>query len=396
LNLEFQQDFPQDCAFMKKPATFMILVLFSIIVFLSPSIACAGQSIWTGVERTVAVGDVHGDFDQFVAVLRSADLIDSNMQWSGEKTHLVQTGDIPDRGPDTRKALDLLMRLEEEARSAGGAVHALIGNHEAMNVYGDLRYVTPGEFASFRTENSEQVREVFYRRHLQELAEDPERKGESPPGEDYMKAWEEKHPLGYFEHRFYFGPKGKYGKWIRQHNTVIQINDSIFSHAGISPKYADFDFDTINERIREELKDFSKLEGGIALDPDGPLWYRDWAKEEEDRLEDTLNWILNRHDAKRMVVAHTPTDGTLIPRFSGRILLIDVGLSGFYGSRLACLVIENDRAFALHRGKHLEIPTDSGPSFLSYLKRAAALDPPTSPLLHRIQKLEEILSPIHP
>ena len=68
--------------------------------------------------------------------------------WSGGATHLVQLGDVPDRAPDTRKILDLLMRLEPQARRAGGYVHALIGNHEAMNVYGDLRYVSEGEIAA--------------------------------------------------------------------------------------------------------------------------------------------------------------------------------------------------------------------------------------------------------
>ena len=41
-----------------------------------------------------------------------------------------------DRGPDSRKVMDLLMRLEGEASKTGGRVHVLIGNHEAMNVYG--------------------------------------------------------------------------------------------------------------------------------------------------------------------------------------------------------------------------------------------------------------------
>src|SRR6185295_5418060 len=95
----------------------------------------AGDDVWTGIDRVVAVGDVHGDHDQLVAVLRSAGLLDAQLKWSGGKAHLVQTGDILDRGPDSRKAMDLLMRLEVEARAAGGEVHCLIGNHEAMNCY---------------------------------------------------------------------------------------------------------------------------------------------------------------------------------------------------------------------------------------------------------------------
>src|SRR5215469_10729313 len=106
--------------------------------------------VWTGVERVVAVGDVHGDYEQLVAVLKTAALIDDQLNWTGGKTHLVQNGDLLDRGPDSRKAMDLLIRLEKQAGEAGGYVHALIGNHEAMNVYGDFRYTSAGEFAAFR------------------------------------------------------------------------------------------------------------------------------------------------------------------------------------------------------------------------------------------------------
>ena len=377
---------------MKKKLNSLILIFLLISVLFLPVSLFAGQSTWNGVERVVAVGDVHGDFSQLVAVLRSAGLIDENLRWAGGKTHLVQVGDIPDRGPDTRKALDLMMQLEVQARTASGAVHALIGNHEAMNIYGDLRYTTPEEFMSFRNSDSEKVRDAFYKKHLEQLAQDPERKDEPVPNDEYRKAWEEQHPLGYFEQRYYFGPNGSYGKWIRQHNTVIQINDTIFCHAGIGPKYADFDFDTINSQVRMELEDFRKLQGGITIDTEGPLWYRGWAKEDEATLEVPLEQILNRHGAKHMVIGHTPTDGAIIPRFSGKILLVDVGLSAYYGARLACLVIENGKIFALHRGNRLEIPMQSGLPLLHYLKKAAALDPAPSPLLPRISEMEKLLS----
>src|SRR6185436_11794872 len=66
----------------------------------SPVFPCDIQT----TERIVAVGDIHGAFDQFVAILRAAGLIDNRNRWSGKKAVLVQTGDILDRGPDSRKA----------------------------------------------------------------------------------------------------------------------------------------------------------------------------------------------------------------------------------------------------------------------------------------------------
>jgi DNA-binding PadR family transcriptional regulator len=66
-------------------------------------------------ERVVAIGDVHGAHDQFVAILRSAGLIDRRDRWVGGRARLVQTGDILDRGSDSKKVIDLLRRLERDA-----------------------------------------------------------------------------------------------------------------------------------------------------------------------------------------------------------------------------------------------------------------------------------------
>src|SRR5262245_49459000 len=83
-----------------KPTICIIFICFLLLVPLAP--CTAAEDVWKDVEHVVAVGDVHGDYEQFVAVLRSAKLIDSQESWSGGKTHLVQTGDVLDRGPDSR------------------------------------------------------------------------------------------------------------------------------------------------------------------------------------------------------------------------------------------------------------------------------------------------------
>jgi Calcineurin-like phosphoesterase len=364
---------------------FFLLLVLSLLVLTG-----ATQDVWTGVERVVAVGDVHGDYDQFVAVLRSAGLIDGQERWSGGKTHLVQTGDILDRGPDSRKVMDLLMRLEKEARGAGGWVHFLIGNHEAMNIYGDLRYVSPGEFAAFRDPNSEKARQELYRKYQEQI------KSSIPPesvpafDEAFRKKWESEHALGYAEHRRELGPTGKYGKWIRSHNAVVKIDNTLFLHGGIAPKYVDFSVRQINERVREELEDFTKLRGGIVMDGQGPLWFRGLAQGDEVALEPQVKAVLKNHQVERIVIGHTPTEGAVLPRFDRKVLLIDVGLSRVFDSRprMACLLIENGKPYALHRGERLELPSDSSSDLLSYLKKAAALDPAPSSLEKRIAELE--------
>ena len=353
-----------------------------LLLLLPPLAAWSQEDTWTGVERVVAVGDIHGDYDQLVAVLKSASLIDDQLQWSGGKTHLVQTGDVTDRGPESRKAMDLLMRLEGEALKSGGAVHALMGNHEAMNVYGDLRYVSDGEYLAFADANSVKARDELYKEHLESL------KGQ-PVDDAFRKRWEGEHPLGFAEHRRAFGPAGVYGKWIRGLNAVIRIDGTLFLHGGISPKYADWNLRLLNQRIRADLEDPRNVQEGVAGDDAGPLWYRGLALSDA-RIEAQLGKVLENYKVDRIVVGHTYTEGAILPRLGGRVIQIDVAMSKVYDpkGRIACLEIDRGKARALHRGKRLELPADAGPDLLRYLKEAAALDPAPSPLAGRIAALE--------
>lgn len=345
----------------------IVLALASCLAFGPPTTAAA-EDVWTGVERVVAVGDVHADYEQFLKVLRSAGLIDGQGNWSGGKTHLVQVGDAVDRGPNSRMVLDLLMKLEDQARRAGGHVHALIGNHDAMNVCGDLRYVSPGDYASFAAEEA-----ALKRNRAEETAA---------------------HPAGYAERLHQFSPEGKYGKWIRGHNAIIRIDNTVFVHGGIGPNYASYSIRQINERVREELQDASKLQGGMVTDTEGPLWYRGMASGDEKALDALVGKVLKNFNASRIVIGHTFADGAVTPRFGGKVLMIDVGLAQLYDplDRLACLVIENGKPYALHRGTRLELPVDGGQDLLRYLKEAAALDPTPSSLQKRIAALEQSLA----
>ena len=111
------------------------LLLF--LILLAPGLADAKAKKvdnyhWTGVERVVAIGDLHGDYGRYIDVMESAGLIDKSGKWSGGQTHLVQTGDITDRGADSRKIIDHLVKLSKQAKKKGGYVHLLIGNHEEM------------------------------------------------------------------------------------------------------------------------------------------------------------------------------------------------------------------------------------------------------------------------
>jgi len=365
---------------MKTEATiWRVLAVLLCLVLSQP--AARGQERFEGVSRIVAVGDVHGGFSEFVSVLRSAGVLDEKGSWIAGKTHLVQTGDVVDRGPDSRQVLDLLMKLEKQARKNGGRVHALLGNHEAMNVYGDLRYVSAEEYASYRDSDSLQKREAYWTRELEvakELGVQIDK--------EYKDKWEKEHPLGWVEHRLAFSPTGVYGKWLRDRRALIQINDLLFLHGGIGPKYLTTTAAELNKKIRDELENFSKLEGGVTMDPEGPLWYRGLANGSQEQLSGHVDQLLKNYGVHHIVLGHTPTGGAVLPRFEGRVILIDVGLSKLYGGTPACLISENSKLYALHRGQLLELPMESG-GVIPYLKKAATLDPAPSPLQKLIQAI---------
>lgn len=137
--------------FFAAALTFLIVACASAP---APAEAQQTQSSYSGVERIVVIGDLEGAYEKYLEMLRTAQLVDTDGDWIGGEAHLVQLGDVPDRGPNSRAIILHLAQIERQARRAGGRVHALIGNHEAMNVEGDLRYVHPGEYEVFVTRNS--------------------------------------------------------------------------------------------------------------------------------------------------------------------------------------------------------------------------------------------------
>jgi hypothetical protein len=293
-----------------------ILAVFPI----APLVGAAASSCdISGVERIVAVGDVHGAYDRLVGILRAAGILDAQLHWAGGRAHLVQIGDVVDRGPDSRKALDLLVRIQDEARRAGGAVHLLLGNHEVMRMLGDLRYVSPGEYEAFVTTRSDQVRDAFV-------------KSVQPGLRDQLF---KETPLGLVEMRIAFGRDGQYGKWLRTLNAVVKIDGILFLHGGISPAVAALSCSEINATVQAELTtDLDKTRAAplrsLAAREDGPLWYRGLAQEPETFSSQVDEILLQQH-ARGLVVAHTVTpDGRIRVRFGGKVLQIDTGMQSAY------------------------------------------------------------------
>ena len=346
-------------------------------------------------DRLIAIGDIHGDFDNFALLLKKVGLADAANHWSGGTTTLVQTGDLIDRGPKGRQVMDLLMSLEKEAASAGGHVLILLGNHEVMNILGDLRYVPAEDYAAFADGESEKRRKTAYQEytawygsHTELLAaiQEPQLSVTDPE-------WMQKHPGGFLEYREAMSPEGKYGKWVRQHSAVAKIGDTIFLHGGIDPNLSSLKLEQMNAQIAEELAEFDKTkqllvsrklilpfftiqeisaavqaqlhsEGTadasvdaeydarleklrdfnhwLCMREDGPLWFRgydSWSDAEGSAQMDKLRAAYN---AKHIVVGHTVQKGGRDRcRFEGQACLIDTGMLSSYwkGGRASALEI---------------------------------------------------------
>jgi Calcineurin-like phosphoesterase len=283
-------------------------------------------------ERVVAVGDVHGAFDNFVAILRAAQVVDDRSRWSGRRTVLVQTGDILDRGPDSRKTIDLLRRLERDAQRAGGRVVSLLGNHELMRLVSDWRYVSAGEIEAFRNGDSAQLRDQVLATLSQQAEQRAKTEGREFDVAAYREQFMKEVPLGMIELRQAFGPQGEYARWIRERPTVARINGVLFLHGGISPEIAGLGCDGINAAVTKELAALPPPEQAASLmaaSETGPLWYRGLALQPEEELAPVLPGILELMKARAIVIGHsTVLPGRIVARLGGRVILIDTGMVG--------------------------------------------------------------------
>jgi hypothetical protein len=281
-------------------------------------------------ERIVAVGDVHGAFDNFVAILRAAQVIDTRNRWSGRRTVLVQTGDLVDRGPDSRKAIDLLRQLERDAPRDGGRVVSLLGNHELMRLVSDWRYVSAGEIDAFKTGSSERLREQVFDVARQQAADRAKAGGLEFDAAAYREQFLKEVPLGTIELRRAFGPEGEYGKWARERPVVAKINGVLFLHGGISPQIAPLGCEGINAAVSKELASLpppDQVATLMAASETGPLWYRGLALTKEEELAPMLPTILDQMKARAIVIGHsTVLPGRILVRLDGRVILIDTGM----------------------------------------------------------------------
>jgi Calcineurin-like phosphoesterase len=327
---------------------------FAALLFImagSPTIAQQPQ-------RIVAVGDLHGDYKAWQDIARGAGLINAKGHWTGGKTILVQLGDVADREPDTLKIIKSLQQLEREAARKGGKVHVVLGNHEAMNLLGDNRYTTPGEYAAFVDSQSAARRDRVYEANRAQVESFYRTQDPKATPEQVRATWMSQHPLGWVEHKLAWSPTGELGQWAARNPAILKIGNVLFTHGGISAEYAKQPIDGVNKRVAAAMASADDSSASVLRDPLGPLWYRGLVAADPDSQaaraavrppappltqEQELDAVLSAYGAQRLVIGHTPNLKGIQIINNGRLARIDTGNSRYYGGVLSWLEIVGDQ-----------------------------------------------------
>jgi hypothetical protein len=243
-----------------------------------------------------------------------------------------------------------------------------LGNHEVMNLTGDLRYLSRGEIAAFAADEVEEDRE----RGFELFVASREAVGLTP--QQARAQFDESYPPGWFAHRKAFSADGKYGKWLLERPAVGRFNDTVFVHGGLDPADAEKGMERINREMRSELlaffdmraklidagwiqpldsfsagftavsdrlqhstaddsstapvvnlaRKYAALRGAIFIRSGGPVWNRELAVGDESELQGQVEAMLATLGARRIVVGHTSNaERRIRPRFEGFVFPID-------------------------------------------------------------------------
>ncbi|ORY82034.1 Metallo-dependent phosphatase-like protein [Protomyces lactucae-debilis] len=243
-----------------------------------------------------AMADIHGDFPRATQALMHAGVI-KDLSWAlPSGSRFVQTGDIVDRGRDTRQLYHFMRNLTAQAEAAGGEVHKLWGNHEYMNALLDWRYVDAGDYKTWPSQEA--------------------RRASFSSGGDIFEDWMLDYAVTYRDPVY------------RAH----------FMHAGLHPDYRDFDsVDNVGRafmrRAGDGHRDHSSWTPQEAAfwSSEGPMWFRGWALEDEAQACREAQRTMAKLDVDFLVVGHTPQFDGALARCGGHVILLDTGMSSAYG-----------------------------------------------------------------
>jgi len=276
-------------------------------------------------KRIIIIGDLHGDYEKTIEMLKLAKLIDNKNKWIGGDTFVVQLGDQIDRcrldrGACTNegatlndeasdmKILYLMTELHTQAEKLGGAVYSIMGNHELMNVQGDFRYVSRDNILEFSKDGSI---------------------------ESGMKEREKQ-----------FKPGNKIANFLACTRLLsLVIGPYLFVHAGIVPEIAKkYNVHDMNHILSLYLLD--RINGSeyqdLLVSDKSPMWNRTIGTLNVQTKMDSVNNMCDslfddeiqsnlfgsEHKIKRVFVGHTPQIFKGInSTCNNRVWYVDVGVS---------------------------------------------------------------------
>ncbi len=322
------------------------------------------------------IADVHGDFPTLQKLLQAGQLIDAQNRWIAGKRILVSVGDLVDRGPDSRQILDFFMALEKQAAKAGGAFYMALGNHEVMNIRGDLRYVSDPEFAAFKDDEPAGLRQSTYQAFL--------KRSKLTDSEQSQQEFQNLYPAGFFGHVKMYAPDGKYGQWLLSKQIIVNVQDKLFAHGGFSQDLIDSgkSLKELNQQFISDLSRYSQLwrelvnsglfqfsdskrvrlkiakqfvagnlkhsltdeqslklkaqqfidfADSLLFNSFGPTWYRGNMQCHEYVEENTIDNVLQHFAATQVFLGHTPDSSlTVRSRLNNKVIMLDTGMSSAY------------------------------------------------------------------
>ena len=307
-------------------------------------------SILPPVKRIIVLGDLHGDWDMTIKSLRVGKLIDTTNKWIGFDTVVVQLGDqidrcrftgIPCYKPEATKEdeasdikiLNFFTNLHKQAQKEGGAVYSIIGNHELMNVNGDMRYVSFENIAEFNNY-------------------------EKPDGTIIANGIEAR--------KYAFAPGNKIADFLgctRQLSLIIGSN--LFVHAGVLPKIAKkYNIQEMNQIMSlylwNKLKDPSEYNELLNSSDYSPLWNRIFGstKQTVQSCDNLMRPLEEIYKVGKIFIGHTPQLNTGISnKCKEKIWLADYGASKAFNPFDNNFIFNNKRS-TLREAQVLEILDD--------------------------------------
>lgn len=245
------------------------------------------KSEYKKVNKQAIISDIEGNFGAFRKLLQNAGVIDANYNWTFGDGHLVLTGDFFDRGDQVTEVLWLIYSLEDKAKAAGGYVHFVLGNHEIMNMSGDIRYLHP--------------------KYLQDAA---------LLNENYVSSL--------------YGENSELGRWLRTKNIVEKVGSILFMHGGISAEmnFIDISLNKINELARPYYSDttyqYTDPKTEIIYSDWGPFWYRGYYQGKTIATIGQIDSTLQKYNVKKIASGHTVISETISVLHNGKLINTDV------------------------------------------------------------------------